>query len=115
LFAKRTDLVWIPMALQTGGVALFGLLLIPDGGLTGALAMKTTAAMMFSMSAGYLAHRFFFLPIDWRALLIIFLTFGMSVLVIPQFNSSMPMKVFMILSSIMIMGIHLSRKTFRQS
>lgn len=105
LFAKRTDLVWVPMALQTAGIVFFGFMLIPDAGMVGAMATKILAAMLFSISAGYLAHRCFYLPINYWGLLLILAVFGLNVYVIPQFTSNITTKIVSVLSAIAVLSL----------
>lgn len=104
LFAKRTDLVWIPMALQAGGVVLFGLMLIPGGGLAGALGAKIMAALLFSASAAYLAHRFFPLPIHWRALATLVGMNLAGVFLVYQMDGGAGAKIALLVTAALTMG-----------
>jgi len=104
LFAKRTDLVWMPMALQTTSVALLGLLLIPVGGLAGAIVAKILASILFACFAAYLAHQHFPIPVSWGALVVLLCIGVAGVVLSEHIHVNLTLKIVFFMMAMFVIG-----------
>lgn len=81
LLAKRTDLLWIPSAIQVVFVLVGGVLLIPTFQLDGVIISRYMSVLSFTVIGFILSQKYYPIPINWTQvfLLAIFLMTGVGI------------------------------------